>query len=76
VEAFAKTLDRYDKDYEICWYEGMGHSFAQITPDADVPAAQRAAATLSEKRTFEFLWHELGDTAAATESQTTREEEA
>jgi carboxymethylenebutenolidase len=60
VEAFAKTLDQYDKDYEICWYEGMGHSFAQITPDADVPSAQRAAATLSEKRTFEFLWRELG----------------
>ena len=52
--------DRYDKDYEICWYEGMGHSFAQITPDADVPRDRRAAADLSEQRTFEFLWRELG----------------
>ena len=60
VEAFTRTLDRYDKDYEVCWYEGMGHSFAQITPDAEVPPVQRAAATLSEKRTFEFLWRELG----------------
>lgn len=60
VEAFTKALDRYDKDYEVCWYEGMGHSFAQITPDAQVPAAQRAAATLSEQRSFEFLWRELG----------------
>ena len=43
----------------MCWYDGMGHSFAQITPDAEVPAAQRAAATLSEQRSFEFLWREL-----------------
>lgn len=64
VDAFTATLDRYDKDYEICWYEGMGHSFAQITPDADVPPAQRAAATLSEKRSFEFLWRELGSAAS------------
>jgi len=60
VEAFTKTLDGYDKDYEICWYDRMGHSFAQITPDADVPPEQRAAATLSEKRSFDFLWRELG----------------
>jgi carboxymethylenebutenolidase len=65
VDAFATTLERYDKDYEICWYEGMGHSFAQITPDAEVPPAQRAAATLSETRTFAFLWQELGPAADA-----------
>jgi len=66
VDAFTKTLDRYDKDYEICWYDGMGHSFAQITPDAEVPTAQRAAADLSEKRSFEFLWRELGPPATRT----------
>jgi carboxymethylenebutenolidase len=60
VEAFSKALDQYDRDYEIHWYEGQGHSFAQITPDADVPRAQREAADLSYERTFEFLWRELG----------------
>jgi hypothetical protein len=47
-------------------YEGMGHSFAQLTPDAKVPAAQRAAADLSQTRAFEFLQRELGGTADAT----------
>jgi len=60
VDAFTKALDRYDKDYEIHWYDGQGHSFAQITPDADVPPAQRAAANLSQDRVFEFLNRELG----------------
>jgi carboxymethylenebutenolidase len=59
VDAFTKALDRYDRDYEIHWYEGQGHSFAQITPDADVPPAQRAAANLSQDRAFAFLHHEL-----------------
>jgi carboxymethylenebutenolidase len=60
VEAFTRTLDRLDKQYELHWYEGMGHSFAQITPDADVPTTQRAAADLSQVRSFEFLWRQLG----------------
>jgi carboxymethylenebutenolidase len=60
VDAFTKALDGYGKDFEIHWYEGQGHSFAQITPDADVPPAQRAAANLSQDRAFEFLWRELG----------------
>jgi dienelactone hydrolase len=59
VDAFAKAMDQYDKDYEIHYYEGQGHSFAQITPDADVPKEQRAAANLSQERAFEFLWREL-----------------
>lgn len=60
VDSFTKALDGHGKDYEVHWYEGQGHSFAQITPDADVPAAQRAAADLSQERVFEFLWRTLG----------------
>ncbi len=60
VEAFTRAMDRYEKEYEVHWYEGMGHSFAQITPDADVPRAQRAATDLSQARSFEFLHRELG----------------
>ena len=60
VEAFTRALDRFGKDYELHWYEGMGHSFAQITPDAEVPAAQRSATNLSYTRSFEFLHSELG----------------
>jgi len=44
----------------VQWYEGMGHSFAQITPDANVPPAQRAATDLSQERSFEFFRRELG----------------
>lgn len=60
VEAFTKALDEYDVEYELHWYEGQGHSFAQITPDAQVPPEQRAAADLSHQRTFAFLARELG----------------
>jgi carboxymethylenebutenolidase len=63
VNAFTAALDRYGKDYELHWYEGQGHSFAQITPDAGVPPAQRAAANLSQERVFEFLRRELGQDA-------------
>ncbi len=60
VEAFTKALNRFGKSYELHWYEGMGHSFAQITPDAEVPAAQRTATNLSYGRSFEFLYRQLG----------------
>ncbi len=59
VDAFTRALDQYDVEYEVHWYEGQGHSFAQITPDAQVPAEQRAAADLSQERAFAFLWREL-----------------
>jgi carboxymethylenebutenolidase len=59
VDAFTGELDRLGKSYEIHWYEGMGHSFAQIAPDKEVPAARRAAADLSHARSFEFLRREL-----------------
>ncbi|MDX1486073.1 MAG: dienelactone hydrolase family protein [Alphaproteobacteria bacterium] len=60
VEAFAQALDRLGKTYQLHWYEGMGHSFAQIAPDADVPEDQRRASDLSYARSFEFLADELG----------------
>jgi carboxymethylenebutenolidase len=59
VEAFTKALDRMGKAYECHWYEGMGHSFAQVTPDADIPPAQKAASDLSYERSFKFLHAEL-----------------
>lgn len=59
VDAFTQALDRLGKDYECHWYEGMGHSFAQVAPDADLPDARRAASDLSYTRSFEFLHAEL-----------------
>jgi len=59
VEAFTGAMDRLGKDYELHWYEGMGHSFAQITPDADVPEAQLRATDESYERSFTFLKDEL-----------------
>jgi hypothetical protein len=58
-------MDRLGTRYELHWYEGMPHSFAQITPDADVPPARRAASDLSYQRSFEFLHRELGGTRRA-----------
>ncbi len=60
VDAFTKAMDRLGKPYELYWYEGMPHSFAQITPDAEVAPARRAATDLSYQRSFEFLHRELG----------------
>jgi dienelactone hydrolase len=60
VDAFTRVLDRYDKEYEVQWYDGMQHSFAQIAPDATVPGPQREASDLSHRRSYEFLWRELG----------------
>jgi carboxymethylenebutenolidase len=61
VDAFTSTLDKYGKPYEIYWYENMGHSFAQIGPDEEVPGERRAAADLSHERSFAFFHRELGD---------------
>ncbi len=60
VEAFTRALEALGKSHELHWYEGMGHSFAQITPDSQVPDDQRAAADLSYQRSFAFLGDELG----------------
>ncbi len=65
VEAYIQALDRLEKSYELHWYEGEGHSFAQITPDADVPDTQRKASDLSYGRSFEFLKKELGGAVTA-----------
>ena len=71
VEAFVRELEAGGKRYELHWYEGMAHSFAQIPPDKEVPAPQRAAADLSHERSFEFLHRELergGVTAGTLEA--------
>jgi len=60
VEAFTQALETHAKSYELHWYEGMGHSFAQITPDATVPDNQRMATDLSYQRSFAFFKNELG----------------
>lgn len=65
VEAFQRALDRLSKDYELHWYEGMPHSFAQVPPDADLPPERREASDLSYTRSFEFL-HRTLDGAKAT----------
>ncbi len=59
IDAFTAAMDRRSKPYEMNWYEGMGHSFAQIAPDADVPAPQKEASDLSYERSFTFLKREL-----------------
>ena len=55
VDAYTRALDRMGKTYECRWYEGMGHSFAQVSPDAGLPPARRAASDLPYQRSFEFL---------------------
>jgi carboxymethylenebutenolidase len=60
VEAFAKVLDNHGKRYELHWYEGMGHGFAEPPPEADQPRDARAASDLSHERSIDFLWRELG----------------
>jgi carboxymethylenebutenolidase len=77
VDAFTEALDRYGIAYELHWYEGMGHSFAQITPDAQVPPARRAATELSQNRCFEFLHAELARPSqpVATARRRAREEQ-
>ena len=55
--------DAHGKRYELHWYEGMGHGFAEHPPDADLPAEQRAAAELSHDRSIDFLWREVGPQA-------------
>ena len=64
VDSFTNALDALKKEYELYWYDDMGHSFAQIAPDEEVPAARRAAADLSYKRSFEFLRRAFGITDA------------
>jgi carboxymethylenebutenolidase len=59
VDAFTAALDRFGKSYDLYIYKGMGHSFAQFAPDAELPVPQRAAADLSYARSFEFFHKEL-----------------
>ena len=56
VEAFTAALDRYEKQYEVVWYEGVGHSFLK---GAEQSPQRQKAATESLERSFEFLRQEL-----------------
>jgi carboxymethylenebutenolidase len=58
VEAFREALEQYGKQYEILWYEGMGHSFLNNPPAGGSPQRERAASESLEK-TFAFLRREL-----------------
>jgi carboxymethylenebutenolidase len=57
VERFRSTLDEYEKEYEICWYEGAGHSF--LNPRSDSSPGREQATTDSLERSFEFLRTEI-----------------
>ena len=65
IEAFRETLDRYEKQYELFMYEGVGHSF--LNPNQDSSAQRAAAAAESLERTFAFFRRELGAPAGAQE---------
>ena len=69
IEAFRETLDRYEKQYELFMYEGVGHSF--LNPRQDSSAQREAAATESLERTFAFFRHHLGVPAPAAEQDET-----
>lgn len=53
VEAFRSVLEGYDKQYEIAFYEGVGHAF--VNPGASPSAQHQKAITESLEKTFEFL---------------------
>ena len=57
VEAFRQTLDRYGKEHEIHFHEGVGHAFLNLgeNPSPD----QQKAVTESLERSFAFLREEL-----------------
>ena len=57
VDAFTAALDRYEKQYEVAFYEGAGHSF--LNPGSDPLPAQQRAREASLERTFAFLREEL-----------------
>lgn len=60
IDAFTRAMDARGKKFELNWYEGMEHSFAQIAPDAKVSAPRRAATDLSYERSFAFFHRTLG----------------
>ena len=57
VDRFCATLDGYEKQYEICWYEDVGHSF--LNPRSDQSPGREQATADSLERSFEFLRTEI-----------------
>lgn len=60
IDAFSAAMAKRGKKFELNWYKGMEHSFAQIAPDAKVSASRRAATDLSYERSFAFFHRTLG----------------
>ncbi len=58
VDAFTATLDQYEKQYEIAYYEGVGHSF--LNPGNNPTPQNTKAAAKSLEKSFQFLHREIG----------------
>lgn len=71
IEAFRAALDRYEKQYELFMYEGVGHSF--LNPNQDSSERREKAAAESLERTFAFFRNHLGAPAPAAEQSETPE---
>ena len=71
IEAFREALDRYEKQYELFMYEGVGHSF--LNPNQDSSERRAKAAEDSLERTFAFFRSHLGAPAPAAEDDETAE---
>ena len=72
IEAFRAALDRYEKQYELFMYEGVGHSF--LNPNQDSSAQRQNAAAESLERTFAFFREQLGVPVPAVAEETAAEQ--
>ena len=72
IEAFRAALDRYEKQYELFMYEGVGHSF--LNPNQDSSAQREKAATESLERTFAFFREHLGVPVPAVPQESAAEQ--
>ena len=72
IEAFREALDRYEKQYELFMYEGVGHSF--LNPSQDSSERRAKAAGESLERTFAFFREHLGVAAPVAEQRESPEE--
>ena len=72
IEAFREALDRYEKQYELFMYEGVGHSF--LNPNQDSSERRANAAAESLERTFAFFRNHLGVPEPIAEQRESPEE--
>lgn len=73
VDRFRTEVDRLNIKNEIHFYQGIGHSF--LNPSQESSTNRNDAAELSLERTFKFLHQEVGNPAAAPESQSEIDQE-